>query len=121
MKKADFIIYEDSKNNIYDTERNAKAIVNLLKEKGEKVSTAESCTGGLIAGSITSVSGASDVFDRGYVTYANSAKEELLGVKKETLDTFGAVSADTAYEMAKGAAKAAWYQRYRYCRAHRRN
>ena len=81
-------------------------IVNLLKSNGLKLTTAESCTGGLLAGRIINVSGASDVFDRGFVTYSNEAKRELLNVKKETLDTFGAVSEETAKEMAVGAAVA---------------
>lgn len=77
-------------------------LVNLLLEKKLKIATAESCTGGLISKTITEVSGASAVFDCGVCSYANSIKEKLLGVKKETLDTYGAVSEQTAYEMAKG-------------------
>jgi PncC family amidohydrolase len=67
-----------------------------------KITTAESCTGGLIAETLTSVSGASDVFDGGVVSYANAVKSDLLGVKNETLGRFGAVSEETAREMAGG-------------------
>jgi nicotinamide-nucleotide amidase len=65
--------------------------------------TAESCTGGLIAGAITDISGSSGWFDRGFVTYSNEAKIELLGVRAETLKRFGAVSEETAREMVGGA------------------
>lgn len=81
--------------------------VNLLIEKQMTVTTAESCTGGLLSGTIVNVAGVSDVFHQSYVTYANSAKHELIGVPKETLETFGAVSQQTAKAMAEGAAKAA--------------
>lgn len=71
------------------------------------ITTAESCTGGLIAGTIVNVAGASDVLNEGYVTYSNEAKQRLVHVKAETLERFGAVSEETAREMAAGAAKAA--------------
>ena len=61
-------------------------LVKMLLDRNEKVSTAESCTGGLVAGKIVNVSGASEVFDEGYVTYANKSKAKLLGVSKEILD-----------------------------------
>lgn len=77
----------------------------LLSERGWKVVTAESCTGGLVAAAITKRPGSSCVFERGYVTYSNEAKMEELGVKAETLNTHGAVSAETAEEMALGALK----------------
>ncbi|TAG02352.1 MAG: CinA family protein [Betaproteobacteria bacterium] len=67
------------------------------------LSAAESCTGGMVAAAITSVAGASKWFDRGFVTYSNEAKTELLGVSPQTLETFGAVSEETAREMALGA------------------
>ncbi|MGR3794796.1 CinA family protein [Vannielia sp. SX4] len=67
------------------------------------LATAESCTGGLIAGAITEVPGSSDVFDRGFVTYSNAAKREMLGVENQTLEAHGAVSEEVAAEMAKGA------------------
>ncbi|MDD4772505.1 MAG: competence/damage-inducible protein A [Eubacteriales bacterium] len=79
------------------------ALIDLLRRKGKKIATAESCTGGLIAETLTSVSGASGVFDGGVVSYANTQKISLLGVKKETLERFGAVSEETAREMAEGA------------------
>ncbi len=81
--------------------------VNLLIEKHMTVTTAESCTGGLLSGTIVNVAGVSDVFNQSYVTYANSAKHTLLGVSNETLEAFGAVSEQTATAMAIGAAKAA--------------
>ena len=81
----------------------AEKLVNLAKEKNLTITTAESCTGGLISSAITSISGSSSVFGYGYVTYANDAKKKLLGVKSETLDKFGAVSSETAKEMAMGA------------------
>jgi len=82
-----------------------EAAVRLLKENGQKVACAESCTGGLLAKRITSVSGASEVFDGGVVSYANEIKAKLLGVKEETLEKFGAVSEETAREMALGVKK----------------
>lgn len=82
-------------------------VVAQLKEKGLSVTTAESCTAGLVAGRIMNVAGASAVYGEGYITYSNEAKEKLLGVSHETLERYGAVSRQTAYEMAKGAAKAA--------------
>ena len=80
-------------------------LVAALRAAGASVSTAESCTGGLVAARITSVSGASEAFKYGAVTYCNEAKNQILGVKKETLDSFGAVSAETAAEMAAGVRK----------------
>lgn len=82
-------------------------IAALLKEKQLVITTAESCTGGLIAGTLVNVSGISSQFHEGYVTYSNEAKERLLGVKHETLEQFGAVSEETAREMALGAKKSA--------------
>ena len=82
-------------------------IVHLLKEKGYTITTAESCTGGLLAGRILNVSGASEVYNEGHITYSNEAKERLLGVNTDTLKVYGAVSAQTATEMALGAAKVA--------------
>ncbi len=81
----------------------AQQLGRLLKSKEKKIATAESCTGGWIAQIITEVSGSSAWFDRGFVTYSNAAKMEMLGVKSETLDNFGAVSAQTATEMVTGA------------------
>ena len=79
-----------------------EAVVKLLQSRGETVSAAESCTGGLLAGRITNVPGASGVFQESYVTYANEIKEKILCVKHETLENHGAVSSETAYEMAEG-------------------
>jgi len=81
----------------------AQQLGQLLKSKEKKIATAESCTGGWIAQTITEVSGSSAWFDRGFVTYSNAAKMQMLGVNSETLDKFGAVSAQTATEMANGA------------------
>ena len=77
-------------------------LVKILREKKLTLSTAESCTGGLVSSAITNVSGSSEVFGFGVCTYANEAKMKLLGVKEETLEKFGAVSEQTAMEMAKG-------------------
>ena len=78
-------------------------VVQLLRDKKLKVTCAESCTGGMVAEKITSVPGASECFDCGYVTYSNEQKTELLGVSAETLKSAGAVSEETALEMSKGA------------------
>lgn len=82
-------------------------IVKKLQEKNYTITTAESCTGGLLAGRILNVSGASNVYKEGYITYANESKEKILGVQHETIETHGAVSRETAKEMVIGAAKAA--------------
>lgn len=82
-------------------------IVKTLLEKKYTVTTAESCTGGLLAGRILNVSGASGVYNEGHITYSNEAKERLLGVSHDTLEQYGAVSRQTAEEMALGAARAA--------------
>lgn len=82
-------------------------VVSLLNQKGLTLTAAESCTGGLIAKRLTDVSGASAVFHGSLVTYSNRLKEKWLGVQAETLQTYGAVSAQTACEMALGARKAA--------------
>ena len=84
-----------------------ETVVELLKEKGKTVTTAESCTGGLVAGRLLNVPGASSVYMEGYITYSNEAKEKLLGVSHATLEQYGAVNKETACEMAEGAAKAA--------------
>lgn len=81
-------------------------IVDILKQRGLTLSTAESCTGGLVAKSITDVSGCSSVFYGGVVSYDNSVKQGVLGVKEETLNTYGAVSYETAREMAQGVRRA---------------
>lgn len=82
-----------------------REVVDLLKEKQLTIASAESCTGGLFADSIISLPGTSQVFDRAIVTYSNRAKMEEVGVLEETLEKFGAVSSQTAVEMASGLAK----------------
>ena len=84
----------------------AKRLLSLCREKGVTLATAESCTGGMIGTTLTSIPGASDVFLGGIISYANSAKESLLGVPSETLLAHGAVSKETAEAMAKGAREA---------------
>ena len=74
-----------------------------LKARGLRLATAESCTGGWVAGAVTAIAGSSAWFDRGFVTYSNDAKMEMLGVSAATLEAFGAVSEQTAGEMAAGA------------------
>jgi nicotinamide-nucleotide amidase len=80
-------------------------LFDLCKTHGVMVTTAESCTGGMIAAAITDIAGSSAVFDRGFVTYSNEAKMAMIGVKSSTIDQFGAVSQQTALEMAAGALK----------------
>lgn len=81
----------------------AETIIRDFTVAGLMLSTAESCTGGLISGALTEISGSSAVVDRGFVTYTNTAKIELLGVQEQTLLQFGAVSEETARQMAHGA------------------
>ncbi len=81
------------------------ALISAARDKGLLLATAESCTGGMIAAALTERAGSSAVFDRGFVTYSNEAKMEMLGVLKSTLDRVGAVSEDVAQEMAEGALK----------------
>ena len=81
----------------------AEEVVELLKMDELTVTTAESCTGGLVAARLVDVPGVSEVFKQGFITYSNKAKRKLLNVKKTTLKEFGAVSEKTAREMAKGA------------------
>lgn len=93
---------------VYTTEEQVtleEAVVRLLSENSLTLCTAESCTGGLVSARLVNVSGASDVFKCGHVTYSNKAKRRMLGVKKSTLDEHTAVSAEVAGEMAKGARK----------------
>ncbi len=84
-----------------------EAIAKLLAEHHMTVTTAESCTGGLLSGRLVNVPGISGSFKEGYITYSNEAKEKLLGVSHKTLETYGAVSEETALEMARGARMAA--------------
>ena len=83
----------------------AAQVLDVFRARGLKIATAESCTGGLVAGALTEIAGSSDVVDRGFVTYSNAAKEAMLGVPAATLDRYGAVSAETAAAMAAGALK----------------
>lgn len=82
----------------------AETIVQLLKEQGMTITTVESCTGGMVSARLTDVAGVSEVFRQGFVTYSNKAKRKLVGVKKMTLKKYTAVSAQTAWEMARGGA-----------------
>jgi nicotinamide-nucleotide amidase len=81
----------------------AEAVLAACRARGWRLATAESCTGGLVATALTAVAGASDVVERGFVTYSNAAKTALLGVPEETLAAFGAVSAQTTAAMVEGA------------------
>jgi len=83
----------------------SKQIIKLLKKKNFKISFAESCTGGLLSSTITSISGSSKVFDMGLVTYSNKAKIELLKVPKSTISKYGAVSHQTCLSMVKNISK----------------
>ena len=81
----------------------SRSLLDLCRMRKLTIATAESCTGGLVAGALTDIPGSSDVIDRGFVTYSNDAKRAMLGVKATTLATFGAVSKETATAMAIGA------------------
>lgn len=83
--------------------RTAAALLDDLRRRNMRLATAESCTGGLVAGVLTEIAGSSDVFERGFVTYSNEAKVELLGVSQEAVAREGAVSEAVAREMAAGA------------------
>ncbi len=86
-----------------DIEARAGEIIRLYAERGLKIVTAESCTGGLVAGCLTAIAGSSAVVERGFVTYSNEAKIELLGVPTQLIASVGAVSAEVAAAMASGA------------------
>jgi nicotinamide-nucleotide amidase len=81
----------------------SRSLLDLCRMRKLMIATAESCTGGLVAGALTDIPGSSDVIDRGFVTYSNDAKRAMLGVNATTLSTFGAVSKETAVQMAVGA------------------
>lgn len=81
----------------------AVRVLNANRAAGRTVATAESCTGGLVAGALTEIAGSSDVVDRGFVTYSNEAKTQMLGVAVDLIETFGAVSIAVAWAMAQGA------------------
>lgn len=86
----------------------AEAVLAACKRQGLMLATAESCTGGMIAAALTDIAGSSAVVDRGFVTYSNEAKMEMLGVTGATLAAHGAVSAETARAMASGALARSW-------------
>ena len=94
------IEFYDMRNMVYVK---AEELVALAKIKGLRLAAAESCTGGLVAAALTDIAGSSAVFERGFVTYSNDSKIEMLGVTPQTLAAHGAVSAQTAREMALGA------------------
>jgi nicotinamide-nucleotide amidase len=81
----------------------AQSVVDGCRARGWRLATAESCTGGLVAAALTAIAGSSDVVERGFVTYSNDAKSELLGVPPEMIAAHGAVSAETAAAMSRGA------------------
>ena len=81
----------------------AARLLDLARASRATIATAESCTGGLIAGAITDISGSSDIFDRGFVTYSNAAKTQMLGVPEKIIAAHGAVSEEVARAMAEGA------------------
>ena len=81
----------------------ANSVLDACRARGWHVGTAESCTGGLVAAALTAIAGSSDVVERGFVTYSNEAKAELLGVPREVIAAHGAVSAEAAASMAEGA------------------
>lgn len=110
-KEADFLLNEKEKEvkNVFgnlfisdDGLRIEETLINLLKERNEKVSTCESITGGLIASSIIDISGASEVIEESYITYSDRIKEKILNVSRETLEKYSAVSVECAKEMVEG-------------------
>lgn len=82
-------------------------LIDKLKDEGLMITAAESCTGGMLMGQLTAIAGSSSVVDRGFVTYSNQAKTDLLDVQEATLKIYGAVSAETAFEMVTGASEKA--------------
>ena len=86
-----------------DTRTLAETVLDLCRRRGWKVATAESCTGGMVAAALTDIAGSSDVVERGFVTYSNQAKTDLLGVPASLIEKHGAVSEDVAKAMAAGA------------------
>src|ERR1700744_3330196 len=92
-----------SERQITSTITLTRSLLDLCRSRRLTIATAESCTGGLVAGALTDIPGSSDVIDRGFVTYSNEAKRAMLGVEATTLATFGAVSKETATAMAVGA------------------
>src|ERR1700684_3525780 len=86
-----------------EIETNARLLVDEARERSLRIVTAESCTGGLVSAAITGVSGSSDIFDRGLITYSNRAKQDLLGIAGDLIADYGAVSEPVARMMAEGA------------------
>ena len=89
-----------------DVHERAAHLLDRCRQAGLKLTTAESCTGGLLSAALTDIAGSSDVFDRGFVTYSNDAKMDMLGVSETILTSYGAVSEETARAMAAGALRA---------------
>ena len=89
-----------------DIEATAQTVIRRAEGAGLLIATAESCTGGLVSGALTAIAGSSAVLDRGFVTYSNEAKVEMLGVPEEVLERFGAVSEPTARAMPESASPA---------------
>jgi nicotinamide-nucleotide amidase len=85
----------------------ARRVIEANRSAGRRIAVAESCTGGLVAAALTEISGSSDVFEAGFVTYSNEAKAKLLNVSVDVLETFGSVSVAVAWTMAQGALAAA--------------
>ena len=105
VKPVVLVLKTRFKDNVYTTDEEETledAVVKLLRKKDLQLITAESCTGGLLAGRIINVRGASDVLQQGFITYSNKSKRKILDVDKSTLKKYGAVSKETAKEMAKG-------------------
>lgn len=103
-------LYRRFNENIYTTKEEEtleEVVVQLLHQKNFTLATAESCTGGLLTGRLVNVPGVSDILKEGFITYSNEAKAKYLGVQESTLETYGAVSSQTADEMVRGVAKAA--------------
>ena len=97
---------EECFSEIVSAGESAAQLVHILQKTGQTAATAESCTGGMVASQIVSIAGASEVFENGFITYCDQAKERLLQVSPQTLAAHTAVSAETAAEMASGCAKA---------------
>ena len=97
---------EEGFEELVPAKESAQSLVRALTAIRQTVATAESCTGGLVAAAIVAVPGASEAFQNGFITYCDAAKQRILGVSKETLSKYTAVSAETAGEMAAGCARA---------------
>jgi nicotinamide-nucleotide amidase len=85
----------------------ARHVIEANRAAGRRIAVAESCTGGLVSAALTEIPGSSDVFEAGFVTYSNAAKQKMLGVSNDVLETFGAVSIAVAWSMAQGALRVA--------------